>query len=118
MSTLVPKVETALRHALHRVTEVRVDRALVEDTVRATWVSSGTAVNCGISAALITSSGDPPTEVLVSSDTATDSGNGHYFRDITLPNTAGWYLVEWRATVDGATFKDRDRFRVITGEVS
>jgi len=88
-----------------------ISEFLVGDTLRATWIDSGTSPS-PISAALIADS-----ETLVSSATMTDSGNGHYYVDLTLPGTPGYYVVEYKAELNGNPYVRRRRVRAVTVEV-
>jgi len=88
-----------------------IKRHLVGDTVRMTWISSGTTPS-PIFNHLLTGS-----ETSISSTSMTDSGNGHFFRDLTLPDTPGFYVSESVATVDSFEYKRRKRFQIILAEV-
>jgi hypothetical protein len=74
---------------------------LIGNTVRTTWVSSGAAPT-SISSALIDKD-----ETLVHSMTAVSSGGGMYYSAHTLPSSAGWYVNEWKAVIDGYPFVSR-----------
>jgi phage gp36-like protein len=51
--------------------------------------------------------------VLVDSGTATNSGDGHYYRFAPLPTSAGFYLWEWQYTISANTFVDRQIFEIV-----
>lgn len=87
-----------------------VKRVLVGDTVKQFWVSSGNTPSV-ISAAILSGS-----ETVISSGTGVSSGNGHFYRNVTI-NSPGWYVSEWKAMINGFTFKRRHRFKAYLGEV-
>lgn len=62
-------------------------------TKKLTWVSSG-SVPTEISCAILDRS-----NTIVSSITATSSGNGHYYALVNHPTTPGYYVNEWRAII-------------------
>jgi len=80
-------------------------------TVKFTWVSSGA------SPTFIASTIVDKTETLVSSVTATDSGNGHYYANHPVPNTPGFYVNKWIGQISVNTYLSAQRFRVIRTEV-
>ena len=86
-------------------------RRLIGDTIAITWVNSGVTPTA-IGAAIYNGS-----ETLVSSASMTSSGNGHYYRLYTLPNTPGYFVAETIATISGNPYKNRIRFKAIRGEV-
>ncbi|HKJ88812.1 MAG TPA: hypothetical protein VKA48_09925 [Gammaproteobacteria bacterium] len=90
---------------------MNIKRALVGDTVRFTWVNSGTTPGA-LHLALYDGA-----ETLVSSQTMASSGNGHYYADVTLPDTPGFYVGETFALVDGKDYKRRVKVRAVLGEV-
>jgi hypothetical protein len=83
-------------------------KILVGDTLEVFWINSGTNPS-EISASIYNGS-----ESLVNSVAMTDSGNGHYFSYYT-PNTTGYLVAETKATVNSYPFRNRIRFKVITG---
>lgn len=85
---------------------------LAGSTKVVTWVSSGASPSA-ISTAIFTSS-----EALVSSMSMTSSGNGHYYANITMPDSNGIYVNEFNATISGDLYKKRFAFRVIKGETT
>jgi len=89
----------------------KLSKKLIGDTVKFTWVSSG------ITASPIILSIYNGSETLVSSLSMTSSGDGHYYGLYTLPNTPGFYVAETLATISTNPYKDRLRFKAITGDV-
>lgn len=85
-------------------------RVQVGDTFKQFWISSGTTPSV-ISAAIITGS-----ETVISSGTGVSSGNGHYYRTVSV-NSPGYYVSEWRATISGNPYKRRARFKAFLNEV-
>lgn len=85
------------------------------DTRRVKWVSSGEAPS-SIYAAFLDYTG-PGSYSAVASSTMTDSGNGHYWAALTVPNTPGFYVAETLATIAGLPYKRRLRFRAVLSEV-
>lgn len=83
------------------------DSYLIGDTVKLTWVNSGVTPSA-ISGALYNGS-----DTLVSSAAMTSSGNGHYYLDITVPNSLGFYVAETLATVNSLPYKNRIKFRAV-----
>ena len=88
-----------------------MDSFLIGDTLNQTWVSSGATPSL-ITAAVFTGS-----ESVISSESMTSSGNGHYFNSYTLPNTAGFYSSETIAWVNSFPYKRRTKFKLILDEV-
>lgn len=82
---------------------------LFGDTKTFTWVSSGQTPS-PISVGII--NGD---EGVVNSSTMTSSGNGHFYKALTLPNTPGFYAVEYKATINALPFKERNVFQLTKG---
>jgi hypothetical protein len=70
-------------------------------TIKLTWISSGTTASPIISTLIDKS------ETLVSSVTATSSGNGHYYALHLIPNSQAWYVNEWWAFVNPNTYASR-----------
>lgn len=85
-------------------------RVLVGDTFKATFINSGGSAS-PIIASLISGS-----ETIISSGSAVDSGNGHYYRMFTV-NSPGYYVLQWDATISGNTYKRRKRFKAYMNEV-
>ena len=83
---------------------------LIGDTIKATWINSG-ASPTAVDHTLYSGS-----ETAVSTVTLTDSGNGHFWGYITLPETPGFYVSETIATISSLPFKRRVRLRAKTGE--
>ena len=85
-------------------------RVLVGDTFKQTFVNSGASAS-PIIAAIISGS-----ETIISSATAIDSGNGHYYRMASV-DTPGYYVSQWDATISGNPYKRRQRFKAVLNEV-
>lgn len=90
-----------------------VPNYLIGDTRRVKWVSSGESPT-DISAAFRSGNSS---ETVVASATMTDSGNGHYWANLTVPNTPGFYVAETLATISGYPYRRRLRFRAVASEV-
>jgi len=88
----------------------RVRQVLVGDTFKQFWVSSGTTPS------VITASIVDGAEAIVSSETGTSSGNGHFYRTTSV-NTPAWYVSQWEATIIGNPYKRRFRFKAVLNEV-
>ncbi len=88
-----------------------IKETLIGDTIKVTWVDSGVTPT-DIFAALYDGS-----EVLVNSLTMTDSLNGHFFANITLPNSPGFYVAQTLATIESFPYKRRLKVKAILGEV-
>ena len=89
----------------------KLEKKLIGDTMKVTWVNSGitpTSIILGIYNG---------SDTLVSSAAMTSSGNGHYFGMYTLPDSVGFYVAETLAMVSGNPFKDRIKFKATKGEV-
>ncbi len=86
---------------------------LIGDTVQITWVNSGVTPSPLI-AALYTGS-----ETIVDSGTMTESGtgNGFFFRNVTMPDTPGFYVAETLATIASLPYKRRIKIHAVLGEV-
>ena len=87
----------------------QLKKKMVGNTMKVTWVNSGvtpTAITTGIYNG---------SDTLVNSVAMTSSGNGHYFSLYTT-TSVGMYVAETYATVNGNPYKDRMRFKVVTGE--
>lgn len=90
----------------------KVIRDILSGTTKvSTWVNSGVTPSA-ISVAVYNSS-----ESLVSSSTMSSSGNGHYYKPITFPETPGFYMLKWKSTIGGDPYIDKMFVRVIRGEV-
>lgn len=85
-------------------------RVQVGDTFKQTFVNSG-ATASPVIASIVTGS-----ETIISSGTAVDSGNGHYYRQ-TIVNTPGYYVSQWIVTISGNVYKRKIRFKAVLGEV-
>ena len=89
---------------------MNLTKHLIGNTIQITWVNSGQTPS-PITAGVYNGS-----DTLVDSGAMTSSGNGFYFRNYTLPNTAGYYVAETMATIGGNPYKNRIRFKAIKGE--
>lgn len=85
---------------------VNVREKIIGDTYKTTWVSSG-GNPLPITSALI-----DKTNTCVQSLSAISSGNGFYFALHQLPLAPGYYVNEWRATVGGYTYVNRQLVHV------
>jgi len=84
---------------------------LIGDTIQITWVNSGITPS-DLYCATYTGS-----ETLVDSGTMVSSGNGHYYHDHTISSLEGYYVSETLATINGKPYKNRIKFKAVTGEV-
>lgn len=80
-------------------------------TLRVTWVSTG------VTPTLLTCALRDRDDVVVSSITATASGNGAYYGLLALPNTPGVWVNEWIAVINANTYVDRQWIRTYRGDV-
>lgn len=76
----------------------RVITEFIGSTLRATFVCSGATVS-PLSASLFDKS-----ESLVNSVAATSSGDGHYYADLSLPNSAQWMVNKWSGVINANTY--------------
>lgn len=76
-----------------------------------------TAVNSGIVPDACWSSLLSKTGALVSSVTATSSGNGFYYAYHALPNTACWLVNEWSQRIGVNTYSERQYVHLILPDV-
>lgn len=89
-----------------------MNRHLIGDTIRVTWVSSGTVPD-SITAAIYNGQ-----EVLVESGSMVSSGNGHYYYNFTIPDSGQqFYVAETVSYVNSLPYKRRVRFKAILSEV-
>jgi hypothetical protein len=88
----------------------QIAKRLIGDTVKVTWINSGSSPSA-ISAAIYNGS-----DTLVNSQSMTNSGDGHYYALYTLPNTPGFYVAETIATLSGNPYKNRINLKAVTGE--
>lgn len=91
--------------------KIQVHELLSGTTLRATWISSGTSVSSIYSTLLDKS------ETIVNTATPTSSGDGHYYAVHAIPNSAGWYVNEWRAIIATNTYVDRQFVKAFRPEV-
>ena len=86
--------------------------SLAGDTLIFTWVNSGVTPS-SIVALLYTGS-----ETLISSGDMTSSGNGHFFANVTIPDSgSAYYVGETLAFIDGFPYKRRIRIHAQTMQV-
>lgn len=83
----------------------------VGNTLRTTWVNSGASAT-QIYSSLINRDG-----ILVSSASQQSSGNGHYYADLALPNSAGNYLNKQGGVIDANTYVRWQIVKLIAPEV-
>ena len=88
----------------------QMQKKLIGDTIKITWVNSGVTPSTIYSAVYNGS------ETLVNSVAMTSSGNGHYFSLYTIVNTPGFFVAETYATVSSKPYKNRIRFKAVKGE--
>ena len=84
---------------------------LVGDTLKVTWVSSGTSPSQANHAIY------NGAEVLVNSETMTDSGDGHWYSNYTVPNSNQNMVAETVVWVNSYPYKKRTPFKVTRQEV-
>lgn len=90
---------------------IQVHQRIAGTTIAPTWVNSGVTPDT------IESRLYDRTESVVSSHGAVSSGNGLYFALHTLPTTPNvMYIQEWRATIGGYPYIDRQFVRAIMPE--
>ena len=70
----------------------------IGSTLRATFVCSGATVS-GYACLRDGSN------AVVTSKTATDSGNGHLYADLPLPTSAQWMVNEWGVVINANTYR-------------
>lgn len=83
----------------------------IGSTLRATFVSSGASVSPIYSALR------DREDALVSSVSAVDSGNGHYYADLPLPTSACWLVNEWGGVINTNTYRRFQLVEVVKPEV-
>ncbi len=81
------------------------------DTMTMTWVFSGYDVSA-LEYAIRDS-----VETVVNTGSFVNSGNGHAYALVTVPNTPGYYVGEYNNVISGYPYKRRDTFRVQQIEV-
>jgi hypothetical protein len=87
-----------------------LDNVLVGDTRQFTWIDSGTTPSTILHMIY------DGNETLVSSQSMTNSGNGHYYA-LAKVNTPGYYVSEWLAMISGNPYKRREKFKAVLIEV-
>lgn len=85
----------------------RVYDCIAHSTKKLTWVNSG-SVPSSIACTLRTFD-----DTLISSVTATGSGNGHYYAEVSHPGSRQWLVNEWIAVINGNTYAHRQFGHVI-----
>lgn len=80
-------------------------------TLRVTFVSSG-SVPTLISSALL----DKADAVVNSTALVNSLGGGSFYAVHQLPNTPGWYINEWKATIQANNYVERQFVRIRTVE--
>ena len=80
------------------MTRPRIITEFIGSTLRSTFVCSG-ATASPIYSALFDKS-----EQLVNSVAATSSGDGHYYADLALPNSAQWMVNKWSGVINANTY--------------
>ncbi len=83
----------------------------VGGTIKFTWVSSG-----AVASPIISKISDGA-ETVVNTATVQSSGNGHYFALHPAPNTPGFYVNGWLATISANTYANGQIFKVKRTEV-
>jgi hypothetical protein len=76
----------------------RIITEFIGSTLRTTFVCSGATVS-PIHSALYDKN-----ESLVTSVAATSSGDGHYFADLSLPNSPQWMVNKWSGVINANTY--------------
>lgn len=71
----------------------------VGSTLRATFVCSGATITNAYSCLR------DRDHTVINSVTASNSGNGHLFADLPLPNSAQWLVNEWGAIINTNTYR-------------
>lgn len=87
-----------------------IKKVTVRGTFMATWVSSGLTPG---TLALNVYDGN---ETLVATPVVVSSGDGHYYAE-AIVNTAGFYSLEWYASIYGKDYRDYQRVQAVTGQV-
>lgn len=91
----------------------RIKEFSAGDTVKVTWINSGVTVS---SSYVVTYNGS---ETLIDSGTLTSSGNGHYYRFVTLPDSVeDYYQMKITAVVDNRPSVRRHRMKTTLNEVN
>ena len=91
--------------------KIQIHELLSGTTLRGTWISSGTVVTSIYSTLLDRS------ETVVNTAVPVSSGDGHYYAAHAVPNSAGWYVNEWRAIISANTYVNRQFVRAFKPEV-
>lgn len=90
-----------------------MNRQLIGDTIKITWINSGVTPT-DINSAIYDGAG-----TLVHSATMTSSGAGHYYDFYTIPFSSSpqYYVAETLAVVNSNDYRNRKRFQTIASEV-
>jgi len=88
-----------------------IKKHLIGDTIQITMVNSG------VTPSSILCSVYDGSENLVDSGSMVSSGNGHYYYDHTVPNSTGYYVAQTLATINSKPYKNRVKYKAVTGEV-
>jgi hypothetical protein len=59
---------------------------------------------------------DPENPTVLSSGTATSSGDGHYYYQHPVPSTPGYYVNQWLAQIGVNTYVGRQKFQAVRTE--
>lgn len=84
---------------------------LIGDTIQITMVNSGVTPSSAIASVF------DENETLIDSASMVSSGNGHYYHDHTVSNSLGYYVAETLSTINSKPYKNRVKFKAVTGEV-
>lgn len=91
---------------------MKSSQVLPGDTIKLTWISSGTIVS-SMSFTVI----DGSEAIVSSASNMTDSGGGHWYADYIVPNSIGFYVAHSTAVINGKPYKRATRFQVALYEV-
>lgn len=86
-------------------------RILAGTTRELTWVNSGQSPS-PISVSILDG-----TDAIVSSVSMSSSGSGHYYANVTMPASEGFYIAEFNAAIASKPYKKRIPFRTTFEEV-
>ena len=88
----------------------RIVTEYIGSTLRSTLVCSGATITPLYSALY------GPAETLVNSAAGVSSGDGHYYADLALPNSAQWMVNKWVGVIGVNTYVRMGLVRVKTLE--
>lgn len=83
----------------------------IGSTLRSTFVCSGATISSGFSCLR------DATNAVVTSRAMVDSGNGHMYADLPLPNSAQWMVNEQVGVINANTYRRLGLVEVKTVEV-